>query len=85
MITTMHRWGRMAAAWGLTVAALLLLAGPVRCDGGGEWNLCQRAMLNCLAKGFGSGSLASQITVLIQLEYCLAGYDFCRRYVMYYV
>jgi hypothetical protein len=75
----------MAAAWGLAVAALLLLAGPVRSDSGGEWNICQRAMINCLVQGFSNGSFLDQLGVLFRLEYCLAGYEFCRKYVALYM
>ena len=85
MITTMHRWGRKAAAWGLAVATLLLLAGPVRSESGGEWDICQRAMLRCLAQGLTNGSLLDQLGVFFRLEYCLVGFEFCRKYVMLYV
>ncbi|MGD0782548.1 MAG: hypothetical protein ABSA30_06785 [Candidatus Aminicenantales bacterium] len=82
MINTMHRRGRTAAAWGLFVAVLLLLAAPARSDSGGEWDICRRAMLNCLGQGFAGGS---SLGVFLRLEYCLAGYEFCRKYVMLYV
>lgn len=85
MINKTHRWGRMVTAWGLTVAALLLLAGPVRSANAGEGDICQRATLNCLAQGFTNGSFLSQLGVLFRIEYCLAGYEFCRKYVSLYV
>jgi len=84
MKTMTHRW-RMAAAWGLVIAALLLLSGPVGSASGGERDICQRAMLNCLAQGFTHGSLLDQLGVLLRLEYCLAGFEFCRKYVSLYV
>ncbi len=84
MINTMHRW-RRTAAWGLAVTVLLLLAAPVRSDSGGEMDICRRAMLNCLGQGFSNGSSLGQLGVFLRLEYCLAGYEFCRKYVMLYV
>jgi hypothetical protein len=80
----MNRRMAKAAALLLLVAALVLSAAPARCDGGEE-DICKRALLNCLIKGFGGGGPFDQIVVLLRLEYCLAGFEFCSRYVSLYV
>jgi hypothetical protein len=79
------RWVRKAAALTLAAAALLLPAASARSESGGEADVCRRALLNCLAQGFSGGSPLDQLGVLIRLEYCLAGFEFCRKYVMLYV
>ncbi len=79
-----HRRMAKAAALLLLAAALVLTAAPAR-GADGEEDLCKRALLNCLIKGFGGGGVFDQIVVLIRLEYCLAGFDFCRRYVSLFV
>jgi hypothetical protein len=79
------RWVRKAAALTLAAAALLLPVASARSESGGESDICKRAMLNCLAQGFSGGGALDQLGVLFRLEYCLAGFDFCRKYVMLYV
>jgi len=69
-------------AWGLAILVLFLAAGAARgASGGGDWDVCQRALLNCVASGLSGGALS----LFLHLEYCLAGFDFCRKYVIYYM
>ncbi len=85
MRNQMHQRGAKTMAWGLAILVLFLAAGATGGEGGGgEWDVCQRALLNCLASGF-SGGILDQLGVFFRLEYCLAGFDFCRKYVLYYI
>jgi hypothetical protein len=85
MNTKKLRWVRKAAALTLAALALLLPAVSARSDSGGEADVCKRALLNCLGKSFSGGGGLDQLGVLFRLEYCLAGFDFCRKYVALYI
>jgi hypothetical protein len=85
MNTKKHRWLSKAAALTLAAAALLLPAASARSESGVEADICKRALLNCLSQGFTGGGMLDQLGVLLRIEYCLAGFEFCRKYVMLYV
>ena len=69
----------------LAALALLLPAVSARSESGGEADICKRAMLNCLGQSFSGKGALDELGVLFRLEYCLAGFDFCRKYVVLYL
>jgi len=81
-----RRWERAAILGGLAALVFVLAAWPAAVEtGGGEGDICKRALINCLADGFFGGTGLDQLTVLFRLEYCLAGYSFCWKYVSLYI
>jgi len=81
----MRRGWRIAAA----VAALLLAglaAGPARsAESGAEEDICKAAVERCLKDVLISPTSFTPIGLLCGLEFCLSGYEFCRRYVALFI
>jgi hypothetical protein len=86
MNNTMRRRVKRAVVWGLAIVFLGLAAGAVANEGlgGGETDICKRAIINCLS-GSSIGCFFDQWSLFLRLEYCLAGYVFCQRYVVLYI
>jgi hypothetical protein len=82
MLNKLTGWSKVAAF--LLAAALFAGAGSPLWAGGDEAadkDVCKRALERCLADAGKSGLFASWLAAVTTVSSCLAGYDFCRKYV----
>jgi len=73
---------RRSLAMVLTVVLAWLIAAPAfAAEEETEETFCKRAFYKCVAEAILSGILSWGATIVLFASFCLAGYDFCVRYV----
>ena len=81
MMHIRFRRGTRAAAWGLAAALLVMLLWPSIAGAAGSDDVCKKALSRCFTDMGLSFDWLNPVSLFLNAEFCLVGYDFCKKFV----